>query len=779
MKKSLLLVCLFITGLLNAQVKHNKFSTKIKHAQFNPSFQFDATLVGEIDDQSGYMLSTQYDDGSGGIHPTVVKLDVEGNIVFDTIYEFTPNNALGGLQMIDAITTLTNHVILYESGSHGPVGESPPAPYVVNMDVNGNINWQVGLQDDTLELYPHRMIQTQDGGYVIAGRMWDVALNTHKPAGFLIKLDANGTILWDSLYRDTDTLSFEFNAIVETPDGGLLVAGIAPQYHNNTDTPLLLAKMNSLGSVIWSKVQKLATPILPNYGPDEINLGMINNTDAVVTYEVHNASIVKEIAMTSFVANTGANNWTKTYSSGSAAEMTFGAFDGKGNIVLNAMDTTNQSVIFHFDDQGNFLRAKSFMTFWPSPANHFPLGIIPTLDGGFIHTNYIDQDDVLVVKTDGDLDPSCAGVDSLYPYTLIPSINMDTSYFGVLDSAYTIPYMNPVTLSGGTPFNTVADDSVICNCNNTIQGNVTEGGSTPVNNAKVYLFRKGVVPSPWSPVDSTLTDVAGFYQFNYVATDSFLVKVEPDTSLFPGAMTSYFKEPIWCYRWDLAGVIATHCDSGVVIKDVKLVTPPTLTGNSTITGYVFESTGSFNKQMQPGDPIPDIDITVDQSPSGIVGGSTSQGNGYYSLAGLDTNATYIITIDFPGLPHDSVWTININFQDTIMDSLNFYIDSTGIYILEDNLGTGMDVVQTANMDVDLYPNPTTGLFTVRIDALKPEDIELQLTNGVGKVITTIDQRVMGGENNITIDDTESLPPGIYFLKIREGSNYHIKKIVKL
>ena len=49
---------------------------------------------------------------------------------------------------------------------------------------------------------------------------------------------------------------------------------------------------------------------------------------------------------------------------------------------------------------------------------------------------------------------------------------------------------------------------------------------------------------------------------------------------------------------------------------------------------------------------------------------------------------------------------------------------------------GMDVLVTNNLDVDLYPNPTSGLFTVQIDALKPENIELQLTNGVGKILST-------------------------------------------
>ena len=342
-----------------SQIKYNKFSTRIKYAQFNPAFQFDATLVDEIDDQSGYMLSSQYDDQSGGVHPTLVKLDIDGNILFDSIYEFVPNNFSGGMQLMHSHTSLTNHIMMFVSDLHGPLGQSPAAPYIINMDLNGNINWQIGLQDDTLELVPTRIVNTQDGGYAIAGGMWDGGSSQQqKQAGFIIKLDASGNILWDSLYRKTDTISYEFNAMVETPGGGLLVAGTAHQYHNGTDTPLLLVKMNSSGSVIWSKVQKLAAPILPNYGPDEINLGMINNTDAIVSYEVHNSSFVREIAMTSFNTITGVNNWTKTYASGSEAEMTRAAFDGKGNVVINAMDSTDQSVTYRFDDQGNYIGAK-------------------------------------------------------------------------------------------------------------------------------------------------------------------------------------------------------------------------------------------------------------------------------------------------------------------------------------------------------------------------------------------------------------------------------------
>jgi hypothetical protein len=762
MKKIILISIILASAFsLAAQVKHNKFATAIKFAKFNPTFQFGGTAVTEIKDQSGYFLSNHYDDQVGGFHPSVVKLDVDGGILLDTIYEFTPNHANGGTQMAWATTSLTSNTILYSTEAISQPSLVISGPYLINTDLNGNINWHVGMADDSMNIEPFKVINTQDGGYAVIGSMEDPQ-NVEKMAGMIVKFDNAGTLLWDSMYRSTDTLNFLFTEGIETPDGGILVVGDAPLYHNNTDSPMLVAKISSTGSIVWSKVMKLALPVVPTIAPDEITLGMINGTDAFISYEVFDTTggFFKNPVLTSINVNTGVNNWTKVFSFPGEAELALSTSDGKGNILVHAVDTTDQSLIFRFDDTGNYLGTKSFMTATPVAFNHFPFVTQPTLDGGFIHVNGMNANDVLVVKTDKDLDPSCPAIDSLFPFTLTPVVNLDTSVFGVLDSMFALPNFNTVVLPFGTPFNTVADDSSICSCSNTITGTVLEGGITPVNNAKVFLFKKGIVPKPWSPIDSTITDAGGNYQFNYVPTDSFLVKVNADTALFPGAMTSYFKDPVWCYRWDVAGVFHTHCDSGTVIKDVKLVVPPALTGNSVLSGYIYENTGSFSKNMQPGDPIPGIDITVEQSPGGIVGGSESGGNGGYNLSGLTNNATYVITIDYPGLPHDSVWTVNINLNDSTLDSLNFYIDSTGIYILNQPIGTNVESVSSELTEINVYPNPTQGLFNM------------------GKSLVSRTMNVSKGNNQISIDDVEHLASGIYFLRLKEGQSVFFKKIIK-
>lgn len=778
MKKYFLLILSVIFYFTaSSQVKHNKFATTITFAKNNPGFQFDGTTISEIKDQSGYFLSNRYDDQSGGFYPSIVKLDIDGKIVLDSIYNITPLNLNGSSEVIKSATSLTSHTVLYSTESMAQPSLIVSGPYLINTDLNGNLNWHVGLQDDTFDLESATVINTQDGGYAIVGTMEDPVLNSHKEAGMIIKLDGSGNYMWDNFYRSTDTLGFIFDNGIETPDGGILVVGEAPLFHENAKSYLLAAKMSSTGTVIWSKVLKLENPIDPTIAPDKVSVGMLNNTDAFISYEQHDTTggSHKVPVLTSINVNTGVNNWTKVYSLPSEPELARAASDGKGNILLHAMDSIDQPVIYRFDDNGNYIGSKSFMTNSPVPYLHFPFETVPTQDGGFIHINGMYANEMLVVKTDKNLDPSCHAVDSLYPFTLTANLNIDTSVFGVLDSVYVLPNLTPITLTPtATPFGSdAADDSLICSCSNTITGTVLDG-VTPVNGAKVFLFKKGIVPKPWAPLDSVVTGVSGTYMFNYVPTDSFMVKVDPSPIFNPNSLRSYHKHLDTCYRWEAAGVFHTHCDSGNVIKDVTLITPPPLTGNSSLNGYVYEYSGSFSKK-QPGDPVPGIGITVEQSPGGVIGGSTSGGNGFYDLSNINSSATYIVTIDYPGLPHDSIWTVAVNFNDSILDSLNFYVDSTGIYILVEPLG--VTVANEANLELELYPNPTNGPATLMINAIKPKDIYIDVTNEVGKIISTTNERVGSGVNKINLN-TDNLSSGIYFIKVREKGKLYVRKLIK-
>ena len=121
------LLAIVVSVGVHAQIKHNKFATRIKFDQFNTS-TFWQTEVSEIKDNSGYFLSNRKDN-SGQVSPSLVKLDVDGNIVFDTIYDFLPNNIGGFINIQNTITTSTNHTMLFSTG-YLQAQNSLAAPYI-------------------------------------------------------------------------------------------------------------------------------------------------------------------------------------------------------------------------------------------------------------------------------------------------------------------------------------------------------------------------------------------------------------------------------------------------------------------------------------------------------------------------------------------------------------------------------------------------------------------------------------------------------------------------
>ena len=64
-----------------------------------------------------------------------------------------------------------------------------------------------------------------------------------------------------------------------------------------------------------------------------------------------------------------------------------------------------------------------------------------------------------------------------------------------------------------------------------------------------------------------------------------------------------------------------------------------------------------------------------------------------------------------------------------------------------------------------------------INAIKPKDIYIDVTNEVGKIISTTNERVGSGVNKINLN-TDNLSSGIYFVKVREKGKLYVRKLVK-
>lgn len=93
--------------------------------------------------------------------------------------------------------------------------------WVVRLDRDGTKLWDKsfgGTNDDT----PLSIVQTPDGGFLVAGETWGIFILSY-PDLWVVRLDSEGNKLWDRLVGGD---SFDVGGILQqTTDGGLILGG--------------------------------------------------------------------------------------------------------------------------------------------------------------------------------------------------------------------------------------------------------------------------------------------------------------------------------------------------------------------------------------------------------------------------------------------------------------------------------------------------------------------------------------------------------------------------
>jgi hypothetical protein len=239
-------------------------------------------------------------------------------------------------------------------------------------------------------------------------------------------------------------------------------------------------------------------------------------------------------------------------------------------------------------------------------------------------------------------------------------------------------------------------------------------------------------------------------------------------------------------QWNQAFVNNLMCGSNPIANNISLIEKLPQAGMWRCNGYIFEGysyTGarlSEGSQMHeifaPGEPIPDIDITIDQSPGGTVSSASTDANGFFEFTGLNNNVTFVVRVDLPGYPNDSVYTFTVTPGDPALDSLNFYVDSNSVFILPEGL-VGVNIISIKDFNINVVPNPTTDNFILEVNSTKNATLKIVLTNSLGEVVLTTSPTINNGINKIDFDFNNQ-SPGVYFMSINDGSEHYFKKIIK-
>lgn len=289
------------------------------------------------------------------------------------------------------------------------------------------------------------------------------------------------------------------------------------------------------------------------------------------------------------------------------------------------------------------------------------------------------------------------------------------------------------------------------------------GGSstlTASSNSNNYLWNFGStnaveVVNPSANTVYTISSTLGTCSASQTIAISVFTQtlaVSPSTAICMGKTLTLNASGGTTYQWS-NGQAGSTLTVSPTSNTVYVVSATTQTNNMTCT-----SSGTVNVTVNPNPTVTAVSsksvICKGETASITAGGATN-----YSWNTTETTAVINVTP-----------TINTNFTVTGTDA-NGCTNTTTLQ-LKVIACTGIAQLNgSENYDVNIYPNPNNGQFTVKSDVA----IRLNLINDLGQLIKTIDLT----ETNSKQIELTDLPTGIYFLIGRIGDANINQKIVVL
>lgn len=310
----------------------------------------------------------------------------------------------------------------------------------------------------------------------------------------------------------------------------------------------------------------------------------------------------------------------------------------------------------------------------------------------------------------------------------------------------------------------------------TVSGDVADSIGNPVNIGTVTLFELQLDSIgnlyPTGNVVAATNLSGGAYSFAGIPLGYYLVLANPDDTLYPTALSTYYGNGA---TYSAAQPLLVD-SFGATANIIVIVLAP-LSGTGTFNGIVQYGVGTGktgNGNPHPtGDPVPGIDISLEQIPGGIKAHATTDASGTYSIANIPLNTSYKLLIDIPGLPMDSSYSVTLTGGNTTANGLDFVVDTAsdgtaGIYV-----GWPLSTKEFGIQDSEfrIYPNPNNGKFQATSPNQQTQSITIY--NILGE---EVHQLINSSANQLI--DISNQPNGIYFITIKSGENNYYQKLIK-
>jgi hypothetical protein len=315
----------------------------------------------------------------------------------------------------------------------------------------------------------------------------------------------------------------------------------------------------------------------------------------------------------------------------------------------------------------------------------------------------------------------------------------------------------------------------------TISGTVTSSASGNINAGFVYLVYYNALPEKQFIVD-TVPIVNGTYSVSGFHDGNYLIFAKANPVMYPNAVKTYSFDSA---TWVGAKIVTAPCNTSVTANINIIELTPLVTGIATLSGNVAKGPGfGVTHRFIPsvgvlGEPIPGLDVNLEQHPGGIIAHDTTDALGNYSFTHVPVG-TYSIYVDIPGLGLISQYTIGVS-PTTNIGGLNYTVDSTHIYKDTLLIVTSVKPVSAGENSLVVSPNPFKDLLNISYTLKESSQVTLQIYNVLGEEITSIvNHKQDAGVYNYHLDSgSYKLSQGMFLLKMTIDGKVISRRLLSL
>jgi hypothetical protein len=100
----------------------------------------------------------------------------------------------------------------------------------------------------------------------------------------------------------------------------------------------------------------------------------------------------------------------------------------------------------------------------------------------------------------------------------------------------------------------------------------------------------------------------------------------------------------------------------------------------------------------------------------------------------------------------------------------------GLYVDDINIQNTTDVQNLVmTNDVQMYPNPSTGVINMDVNLFNRDNLTINVTNSIGQRVSQVsDENTFGGHYVI---DLSNEPNGVYFIEVQTGTEVTTRRVV--